>query len=131
LAWRGDASGQPEKYAIMAGEIFFRPIPDAAYTVTINYQKRYSPFSSDADTNYLLTSGSNVLLYAALLEAEAYLGAFDIAAGRDAFIAFDHKFFDRWLFCRIGFDNNYFTQAFATSRFSFFYDFLFRSIQHQ
>lgn len=77
----GDASGQPEKYAILAGEIFFRPIPDDAYTITINYSKRYTAFSADADTNYLLTSGANLLLYAALLDALPYLGNLAEAKG--------------------------------------------------
>lgn len=67
--------GTPQAFAIVAGQIMFRPIPDAVYTVRINYNKRYASFSADADTNYLLTAGGNLLLFAALTEAAGYMGA--------------------------------------------------------
>lgn len=70
----GVTQGTPQAFATVAGQFMFRPIPDAVYTVRICYNKRYASFSADADTNYLLTAGGNLLLFAALTEAIMYLG---------------------------------------------------------
>lgn len=70
----GVNQGQPQAFATVSGQFLFRPIPDGVYTVRICYNKRYASFSADADTNYLLTAGGNLLLFAALTEAIMYLG---------------------------------------------------------
>lgn len=68
----GDATGQPEQFAVVGTRIYMRPIPDAAYTVTYGYMKDFVALSGDSDTNILIT-GCNALLYAALLEATPHL----------------------------------------------------------
>jgi hypothetical protein len=73
LELHGNVTGEPEKYAYMDGAFYFRPIPNAVYTVRINYNRRYASFTADGNTNYLLTSGGNVLLYATLLEATPFV----------------------------------------------------------
>lgn len=70
----GDERGQPKKYALFASALCFRPIPDAVYEVRIGYLKRYPMLAGDADTNWLLAQGGNLLLYAACLEATPQLG---------------------------------------------------------
>ena len=73
LHYYGTNTGRPERFAVIDESFYFRPIPDAVYTVRIGYIKRYTAFSSDSDTNYLLTHGGNVLLHAALISAEGFL----------------------------------------------------------
>ena len=65
--------GPPQQVAIFNGSFFFRPVPDLAYRIQIGYIKRYTDFASDGDTNWLLTNGGNVVLYAACLEAAPQL----------------------------------------------------------
>ena len=69
----GDATGTPEKYAIFGTAFVFRPVPTVADTVRIGYIKKYQPFASDGDSNWLLTDGGNLLMYAACLEATPQL----------------------------------------------------------
>ncbi len=70
----GSTTGAPEAYTSQDASFYFGPIPDAAYVIRIGYIKRYAAFSADVDTNYLLTNGSNILLWAALMEANVYMG---------------------------------------------------------
>jgi hypothetical protein len=69
----GDNTGTPEKYALFASSFILRPVPTADCTLRIGYMKRYQTLANDTDANYLLTSGGNLLLYAACLEAEPWL----------------------------------------------------------
>ena len=47
----GASIGQPLYYAWYQNKIWFYPIPDAVYTVTISYQKSYAVLVADSDTN--------------------------------------------------------------------------------
>lgn len=69
----GDTTGQPERYAIVGNRFYMRPIPDVVYTIAYGYMKDYVALSADGDTNILITNGSNILLYASLLEAEGQI----------------------------------------------------------
>jgi hypothetical protein len=69
----GDDTGPPEKYTTFAETFIFRPIPTADVTLRIGYLKSYPALTADANTNYLLTSAGNLVLYAACLEAEPWL----------------------------------------------------------
>ena len=65
--------GKPKKYTLLGSEFKFAPIPDAAYTLEMVYY--YKPdYLSDANTsNLFLANTPDLLLYAALAEAEPYL----------------------------------------------------------
>ena len=56
-------------------QIAFRPIPDAAYTVSLLYYKKVATLvgGADAGTNWFMTSYPDAYLYASLLEATPYI----------------------------------------------------------
>ena len=65
--------GKPTKYTVLAAEFQFAPIPDSAYTVQILYYALPTPLSSSVSSNVFLSTCPDLLLYAALGEAEPYL----------------------------------------------------------
>jgi len=65
--------GIPTKYTVLASEFQFAPIPDSAYTVQILYYALPTPLSSSVSSNVFLSTCPDLLLYAALGEAEPYL----------------------------------------------------------
>lgn len=69
----GTVTGAPEAFDIVDASFYLGPIPDGVYTLRLAYIKRYTAFSADADTNYLLTSGNNIVLWASLIEAFAFI----------------------------------------------------------
>jgi hypothetical protein len=66
-------SGSPKFYTVMGSEFQFAPIPDSAYTLKMVYYAAPSYLSADISSNVFLTSCPDLLLYAALGEAEPYL----------------------------------------------------------
>ncbi len=69
----GDTTGTPEKYDLLISDIYLRPIPSGVSTLTIGYTSTFTTLSNDSDTNWLITSGGNVLLYGALMHASMHL----------------------------------------------------------
>ena len=65
--------GKPTKYTVLASEFQFAPIPDSAYTVQILYYATPTLLSSSVSSNVFLAYCPDLLLYAALGEAEPYL----------------------------------------------------------
>jgi hypothetical protein len=66
-------SGQPANYTILAEEFQLAPSPDFAYTLSLLYFAKPASLSDDNQSNILLVNLPDMLLYAALLEAEPYL----------------------------------------------------------
>jgi hypothetical protein len=66
-------SGAPKFYTVMGSEFQFAPIPDTAYTLKMVYYAAPSYLSTDISSNVFLTACPDLLLYAALGEAEPYL----------------------------------------------------------
>ena len=66
-------SGYPLNYTAMGSEFQFAPIPDAAYTLKMVYYAAPSYLSSSVSSNVFLANCQDLLLYAALGEAEPYL----------------------------------------------------------
>lgn len=62
-------SGAPRHYTIVGEQIFFGPVPDAAYTIKCAMRASVVPLSDAAPTNALLAKWPNVYLYGALVEA--------------------------------------------------------------
>lgn len=68
-----DISGAPKQYTILAEEFQFAPIPDSNYTLQMIYYAA-PPYLSDSNTTNVFTNVCpDLLLYAALAEAEPYL----------------------------------------------------------
>lgn len=69
----GSSTGKPLAYSIVGDKFQFAPSPDAAYTGEIVYLKKYTAFSSDADTNWLLTNHPFLYLYGSLVKANEFI----------------------------------------------------------
>jgi len=65
--------GKPTKYTVLAAEFQFAPIPDSAHTLQILYYATPTPLSTSVASNVFLANCPDLLLYAALGEAEPYL----------------------------------------------------------
>ena len=69
-----DVTGQPKYYGHFdASNFILGPVPDAAYTVQINYKYKPAQLSSSNTTTWLSTNAEAALLYACLVEAYTYL----------------------------------------------------------
>lgn len=51
LYFSSSNTGAPSRYAIYAGAFYFYPIPDQAYTLTLDYVKRLTALATDNDSN--------------------------------------------------------------------------------
>jgi len=66
-------TGTPEFYTLHGDEFQFKPIPSGDLTLELSYVARYSAFSNDSDTNWLLTTNPLLYVYAALIAAASYV----------------------------------------------------------
>jgi hypothetical protein len=70
---RAAESGTPKFYTVMGSEFQFAPIPDSAYTLKMVYYAAPTYLSSSVSSNVFVSNCPDLLLYAALGEAEPYL----------------------------------------------------------
>jgi hypothetical protein len=70
---RTSDSGLPKQYTVLALEFQFAPVPDSAYTLSMLYYAKPEPLSNAVITNVFLSVCPDLLLYAALGEAEPYI----------------------------------------------------------
>ena len=70
---RATTSGLPVFYTALGSEFRFAPIPDAAYTLQMLYYYKPAYMSSTVSSNLWLANTPDLLLYAALGEAEPFL----------------------------------------------------------
>jgi len=69
-----DATGVPKYYSWWnKNELVFAPVPDATYTIQLNYILKPDGLSSTVPTTYLSLQFPNGLLYACLVEAFSFL----------------------------------------------------------
>lgn len=66
-------SGKPKEYTILANQFQLSPSPDFAYTLNLLYYANPTFLSDANQSNVFLVNVPDMLLYAALLEAEPYL----------------------------------------------------------
>jgi hypothetical protein len=67
------ADGKPKFIAREADNFIFGPYPDSAYTVKGVYYKKLDALSASNTTNWFITNAPDLLLFAALCEAEPFL----------------------------------------------------------
>jgi hypothetical protein len=67
------ATGQPAFIARDGANFIFGQYPDSAYTVKGAYYKQLAPLSDSNTTNWLITDAPELILFAALCEAEPWL----------------------------------------------------------
>ena len=66
-------SGLPNRYTLLGAEFQFAPIPDSSYTLQMVYFYKPEYLSDTNSSNLWLADTPDLLLYAALGEAEPYL----------------------------------------------------------
>lgn len=65
-------SGVPANYAIVKDSLYFGPIPDSNYSVSVVYREKLPSLLSNS-TNWLLTNSPSCYLYACLCAAAPYI----------------------------------------------------------
>lgn len=70
---RTSESGLPKQYTVLAVEFQFAPVPDSEYTLSMLYYAKPEQLSNTVASNVFLTVCPDLLLYAALGEAETYI----------------------------------------------------------
>ena len=75
--WEMDAlddgvAGRPSRYCLLANQIQLAPVPDATYTLEIDYYEVIPPLASNS-SNWLLAAAPDIYLYGALLEAAVFM----------------------------------------------------------
>ena len=66
------SQGVPGYYTVQGDQLILYPTPDGEYTIEMGYYA-FATLSDENTTNWLLTSYPDIYLYAALLQAEAYI----------------------------------------------------------
>jgi hypothetical protein len=57
----GITNSRPSDYAYYANQLWFFPIPDSTYTLTMSYVKQLTALSADADTNAWTTDAEELI----------------------------------------------------------------------
>jgi len=70
-------SGMPSAYTILGDNFRFAPVPDSAYTGTLNYYAKFAALSDTNTSNYILASHPAIYLYGSLYHAANFLGGID------------------------------------------------------
>ena len=70
---RGNVSGNPQYYAMTAGELQVHPAPDGVYDAELYYYQKIPALSASNTTNWLLAEYPDVYLYGALVHSAPYL----------------------------------------------------------
>ena len=70
-------SGLPQTYTILGDNFRFAPVPDSAYTGTLNYYAKFASLSDTNTSNYILASHPAIYLYGSLYHAANFLGGVD------------------------------------------------------
>lgn len=66
-------SGLPQYFAEDQDNLYFAPVPDSGYGLTLKYMARPTKLSESNTTNWLTDNAADALLYGALVESESFL----------------------------------------------------------
>ncbi len=70
-------SGQPRAYTNLGNDLKLTPVPDAAYTISINYYSQLRSLNDSVPTNDVLAEYPSLYLYGSCLEGAIYLNDTD------------------------------------------------------
>lgn len=70
-------SGQPRAYTNLGNDLKLTPVPDAAYTISINYYSQLRSLGDSVSTNDVLAEYPSLYLYGSCLEGAIYLNDTD------------------------------------------------------
>lgn len=66
-------TGRPAVFTVIGQQLELAPVPDAAYTLELNYIQRLPALSDSNPTNWLLSFWPSAYLYAALCAAQPFM----------------------------------------------------------
>ena len=66
--WAGDIVGKPKVFTMEGDYLRLAPVMDSDYVLSAIYFRKFTAFSADGDTNWLLTNAPGVYLYGTLFE---------------------------------------------------------------
>lgn len=72
FAIKAGDSGHPSFYSIVGNKLYFAPVPDSAYSISLTYYAAIPALSDTVTTNTLLTNHPDIYLYGALVESGPY-----------------------------------------------------------
>ena len=75
-----DNSGKPQVYAVVGGVLHLGPVPDAAYSLQIDYTASFANLSDANQTNWLLSENPDAYVCATIYETLKWLEDLDAAA---------------------------------------------------
>jgi len=73
----GVIGAPPVAASIVGSNINFRPIPNGAYPLLMNYYAKFAELSDSNPTNWILENHPDAYLYGSLLQSAPYLGTDD------------------------------------------------------
>lgn len=73
-AYPATTADQPVNFTIEGLKLRVRPVPDQAYTITLEYTQGLTALSNSVTTNWLLTNHPDAYLFGSLAEAESFIG---------------------------------------------------------
>lgn len=66
-------TGCPDSYAVIAGQLWFSPIPSTSYSGTLVYERKITPLTESSPSNWILQSHPDAYFYGALVQAADFI----------------------------------------------------------
>lgn len=66
-------SGVPDTYAVIAGQLWVSPVPAGTYSGTLVYERKITPLTETAPSNWVLAQHPDAYFYGALVQAADFI----------------------------------------------------------
>lgn len=66
-------TGCPNAYAVIAGQLWFSPVPATAYSGLLVYERKITPLTETAPSNWILQLHPDAYFYGALVQAADFI----------------------------------------------------------
>ena len=87
--WGSNTSSMPRSFAIRGSNLVLAPIPDSAYSLTLDYFANITPLSAINPTNDVLVNYPDMYLHAILIYAGQYIRDTELVSGMESLYAAD------------------------------------------
>lgn len=75
----------PVVASIVGSNLYLKPIPDGVYSMPLDYYAKFTPLSTSATSNWILTKHPDAYLYGSLLQSAPFLNDSRLPIWRDGF----------------------------------------------
>lgn len=66
-------SGIPDTYSVIAGQLWISPVPAGSYSGTLVYERKITPLTETAPSNWILAQHPDAYFYGALVQAADFI----------------------------------------------------------